>query len=191
MFSKLHDRRPDSCFLSSCARLPIVLLHHLPGCSVVWLPLSLLEPLCRGCSAAFWKVAAHNAFLNVLPLSAGRTVWTQRTCIMMMMMCKHKSTHLGDVRSVWFKQSLRLKTSHPWSFCIIPKRRNAVFMLFIPNASFWANIVTLLGGKCLVQTLIWSHTAFRRTCFMSCDVRDTDHFCLFFAWRTEQKNLYM
>lgn len=46
------------------------------------------------------------------------------------------------------------------------KKRNTIF---IPNASFFggANILTLLGGKCLVQKMfIWSHTAYRRTYFI-------------------------
>lgn len=46
------------------------------------------------------------------------------------------------------------------------KKKKDIFicLFFIPKNIFRANIVTLFGGKCLVQkTLIWSHTAYRRT----------------------------
>lgn len=96
----------------------------------------------------------------------------------------HESTWPGDVikyrevKNLLFElqQSSKLKTSAPWLLHIIPKtfhfskRKETLLSYFSFSYQmllFWANIFTLRGGKCLVQTtLIWSHTAFRRTYFI-------------------------
>lgn len=54
----------------------------------------------------------------------------------------------------------------PDCFTLVQRKENTIFIHVVLNASLWANILALLGGRCLVQeTFIWSHTAFKRTCF--------------------------
>lgn len=73
-------------------------------------------------------------------------------------------------------------TNIPDCFTSLQRKENSVFIHVVLNASLWANILTPLRGRCLVQeTFIWSHTAFKRTCFpvdVSCNV----HAALWRQW---------